>query len=51
MHPTSVEGVDNMVKLGDLSEAGLLRNLLVRHRQGFIYVSRFMLLNAITKIN
>lgn len=38
MHPTSVECVDDMIQLGDLTEASLLRNLHLRHRRGIIYV-------------
>lgn len=39
MNVSSVQHVDDMIDLNDLSEPSLLRNLLVRYKQGFIYVS------------
>lgn len=39
MHPNSAQGVDDMIRLGDLNEAGMVHNLLIRYRQHKIYVS------------
>jgi len=47
MHPSCVSGVDDMIQLGELTEAGILRNLFIRYYRHKIYTHIGMVLVAV----